>query len=113
MHSTDQGDRMRTKTNFAGRVGRWSAHHRKTAIIGWLVFVAAMYMIGGAVGTDTLDQSKAGVRDSGRAASIQADAFPQEDGENVIISSTKLDHDAPQFRAAVTDTVKRLERTKG
>ena len=27
------------KTNFAARIGRWSAQHRKTAILGWLAFV--------------------------------------------------------------------------
>jgi hypothetical protein len=26
-------------TNIAGRIGRWSARHRKTAIFGWLAFI--------------------------------------------------------------------------
>ena len=31
----------------AGRAGRWSARHRKTAIIGWLTFVVLALVAGG------------------------------------------------------------------
>jgi RND superfamily putative drug exporter len=41
--------------NFAARAGRWSARHRKTAILGSLAFVLAAVVIGGAIGTQTLD----------------------------------------------------------
>ena len=34
--------------NIAGRVGRWSARHRRTAIIGWLLFVILSIAIGAA-----------------------------------------------------------------
>ena len=33
-------------TNLAGRMGRWSAHHRKIAIFGWLALVFAAFAIG-------------------------------------------------------------------
>ena len=39
--------------NIAARAGRWSATHKKTAIVGWFVFVIAAFMIGGAVGKRT------------------------------------------------------------
>ena len=32
---------MQRSGNIAGRVGRWSARHRKAAILGWLAFVLA------------------------------------------------------------------------
>ena len=32
--------------NIAARAGRWSAQHRKKAIIGWLLFVALATVIG-------------------------------------------------------------------
>ena len=35
----------------AARAAHWSARHRKTAIFGWLAFVAIAFVIGGAVGT--------------------------------------------------------------
>ena len=38
-------------SNLAARAGRWSAQHRKKAILGWLAFVVIAFVIGGAVGT--------------------------------------------------------------
>ena len=45
---------MDTSRNLAARAGRWSAHHRKKAIFGWLAFVIVAVFIGGSVGTKTL-----------------------------------------------------------
>ena len=36
-------DAPRRPTNLAGRMGRWSAQHRKTAIFGWLAFVVIAF----------------------------------------------------------------------
>lgn len=41
-------------TNFTARAGRWSATHRKTAVLGWLAFVIAAFVLGGVVGTVNL-----------------------------------------------------------
>ena len=41
---------MVQQRNLAARAGRWSASHRKTAILGWLAFVIAAVVIGGAAG---------------------------------------------------------------
>ena len=38
------------KNNLAARAGRWSAHHRKRAILGWIAFVILATVLGGAVG---------------------------------------------------------------
>ena len=45
---------MKRSTNVAARMGRWSARHRKTAIFGWLAFVVAAVVLGGALGTKQL-----------------------------------------------------------
>ncbi len=37
---------LKQSTNVAARMGRWSATHRKTAIIGWFAFVIASFAIG-------------------------------------------------------------------
>ena len=34
------------RTNLAGRMGRWSAQHRKIAIFGWLAFVFVSFAVG-------------------------------------------------------------------
>jgi RND superfamily putative drug exporter len=37
----------RPKRNIAASVGRWSARHRKTAVIGWITFVVLAFFLGG------------------------------------------------------------------
>ena len=46
--------------NLAARAGRWSAQHRKTAILGWILFVVLATVIGGKVGQQNLESSKMG-----------------------------------------------------
>ncbi len=38
---------LKRSDNFAARMGRWSARHRKIAVFGWLAFVVAAVVIGG------------------------------------------------------------------
>ena len=106
---------MQTKGNIAARAGRWSAQHRKTAIFGWLAFVIVAFMVGGGMGVKQLDSSKQGAGESGRASQIVDKAFPHgEDAvsEQVLVQSSRSNVDDPRFKAAVTDVVGRLERTK-
>ena len=39
------------RPNVTERVAGWSARHRKTAVFGWLLLVAAIFMAGQALGT--------------------------------------------------------------
>ena len=41
--------------NLAARAGRWSAQHRKTAVLGWILFVVLATFLGGKVGTKELE----------------------------------------------------------
>src|SRR5918992_3270998 len=104
---------MRHRRNIAARAGRWSAQHRKTAILGWIAFVVIAFMIGGKVGTQTLTNEQSGVGESGQAARIASEAYPKTVGEAVLVSSKTLDADAPEFRAAVADVTQRLHKTDG
>jgi RND superfamily putative drug exporter len=95
--------------NLAARAGRWSAAHRKTAIFGWLAFVAISLVLGGMIGTKALDDDS-GPGSSGRAERVLDDAFPQPASEQILVqardhSTTAAD---PQFRAAVRDVVNRV-----
>ena len=69
--------RSRRKLGLAGRAGRWSAAHRKTAIWGWIAFVVAAIALGGALGTKTLADSQTGVGESGRPTLTLESGFPQ------------------------------------
>src|SRR2546421_3739444 len=88
-----------TPRSLAARAGRWSAQHRKTAIWGWLAFVVVAFMIGGAVGTKTLEHTQTGVGESGRADHAIADAAPEHAQEMVLIHSTRAKAGDPAVRA--------------
>ena len=98
--------------NFAARMGRWSAHHRKTAIFGWLAFVVASVLIGGAVGTTFLEPSETTVGEASRADKLISDAgFNRDDeqAEFVLIQSKTLTTKDPAFEAAIRDATKTLD----
>ena len=50
----------RDRPNLTERVAGWSARHRKTAVFGWLLLVAAVFMAGQALGSRNLPQYDAG-----------------------------------------------------
>jgi uncharacterized membrane protein YdfJ with MMPL/SSD domain len=104
---------MQQSRNLAARAGRWSARHRKIAILGWFAFVILAFVVGGKVGTQQLTDETSGVGESGQATRIHADAYPKQTEEMVLISSTKLKSDAPEFKAAVDDVMHRLKATDG
>ncbi|MEU5773010.1 MMPL family transporter [Streptomyces venezuelae] len=96
------------RRNLAARLGVWSAHHRKAAILGWLVFVVLATVIGGAVGTVTASDEEMGVGDSGRAAEILKDAGIDEPaGELVMVGARTADG----WRDAAADLSKALDAT--
>ena len=99
---------LKRSTNLAARMGRWSARHRKTAIFGWLAFVVAAVVIGGAVGTKQLTDNDTLPGESGKAARILDDGFKQPASEAVLVQSSTLTADSPAFRAAVEDVVSRV-----
>jgi uncharacterized membrane protein YdfJ with MMPL/SSD domain len=92
-------------TNAAGRMGRWSASHWKTATLGWLAFVVAAVALGGMVGTRSLDTSTSGPGESGRVDRLLAAGFRQPAGESVLVQSRSLRTGDPAFRAAIRDVV--------
>jgi RND superfamily putative drug exporter len=101
--------------NFAARAGRWSATHRKTAILGWIAFVVLATVVGGSVGQRTLDDSASGNGDSKRGSMlIEAAGFPEQSGEQVLVQAKgDARSDSPEVRSAVQDVVQRLERVDG
>jgi RND superfamily putative drug exporter len=97
---------------FAARAGRWSARHRKTAILGWLAFVILAVALGTATGKNTLTTTQAAVGESGHAARAAAATFPESAKENVLIHSSRQAAGTPAFDAAVRDVMRRLGRTE-
>src|SRR3954447_15537185 len=85
-HSTT-GAVMRP-SNLAARAGRWSAQHRRIAILGWIAFVVAATVGGGMIGTNSLDEAQMG-NGSSRAAdlAVEAAGFRQSSGEQVLLQA--------------------------
>jgi uncharacterized membrane protein YdfJ with MMPL/SSD domain len=100
--------------NLAARVGRWSVQHRRKAILGWLAFVFVSLVIGfNLVPQKNLEQGEGMPGESGKASQLLKDAYPDKDGEQVLIQSKSLKATDSQFKAAVADVTERLEDTKG
>src|SRR6185503_947038 len=98
--------------NLAARAGRWSAQHRKTAILGWIAFVVLATVLGGKVGQNSIDESAQGNGESKRGDMIvDAAGFPEQAGERVLVQGKGVGD--PLVVAAVTDVVHRLEAIPG
>jgi uncharacterized membrane protein YdfJ with MMPL/SSD domain len=101
--------------NLAARAGRWSATHRKTAVLGWILFVILATFIGGKVGQQDLESSKMGNGESKRHDTIvDAANYPDEIGERVLIQGKgSIKSDSPEVTAATKDVVERLKQIDG
>jgi len=102
-------------SNLASRVGRWSAQHRRTAVIGWIVFVVLAVVVGGKIGQNDLDESASGNGESKRGDMIvEAAGFPEKAGEQVLVQGKgSVRADGPEVAAAARDVVHRLEQIEG
>src|SRR3712207_343972 len=105
---------MRSR-NLAARAGRWSAQHRKTAILGWLAFVLLATVLGGMVGQKNIDDSASGNGESKRGDMIvEAADYPEETTEQVLIQGKgQVKAGDARVTAAVKDVVDRLGRIDG
>jgi uncharacterized membrane protein YdfJ with MMPL/SSD domain len=74
--------------HLAARAGRWSALHRKHAILGWIAFVVLATVGGGMIGTNSLKPAEMG-NGSSRAADMAVDraGFRETSGEQVLLQA--------------------------
>jgi uncharacterized membrane protein YdfJ with MMPL/SSD domain len=102
---------MKTTSNIAARAARWSARHRRTAIIGWLVFVIAAFAVGNAIGTKELGNSQTSrTGDSGRADAVLRTTFKRNYSEQVLVQA-RTGAASADVRLGVTDVVRRISAT--
>jgi uncharacterized membrane protein YdfJ with MMPL/SSD domain len=103
------------RASLAGRAGRWSARHRKTAIVGWLLFVVLATLLAGAVGQRNIPASEQGNGESKRGDMIvDAAGYPDVSRENVLVQGTgSLTARDARVTAAAADVVDRLRRLPG
>jgi RND superfamily putative drug exporter len=81
-----QRRRRRARAPIVERIAGWSTRHRKTAVLGWLVLVAAVFVAGQQLGTKNLPSYDAG--QSGRAERVlQRVGFTSPPAESVLIQA--------------------------
>ncbi len=98
---------MTETNNFARRAGRWSAAHWKTALFGWLAFVAVALIVGGAIGTNKIKDVDTASGETKSAEKILRNAgFDSRAGESVLVQSATAGVHDPAFRATVDDVVR-------
>ena len=104
---------MMKSKNFTSRVAGWSAAHRKAVVTGWLAFVLVAFALGSLAGMVQLKAVEAENGQSRLADLTQAQQFPRERaGEEVLIENPSGPLAGSAYRAAVTDLVARLSRTR-
>jgi uncharacterized membrane protein YdfJ with MMPL/SSD domain len=89
------------KHHLAARMARWSAHHRKIAIFGWLGIVIVLFAISIASPQKMIVFETSGPGESGRADTILYEDFKQPAGESILIQHTTLQAGSPEFKAVV------------
>ncbi|MDQ3723938.1 MAG: MMPL family transporter [Actinomycetota bacterium] len=96
-------------SNLAARAGRWSAQHRRIAILGWIAFVVAATVGGGMIGTNSLSDSEMG-NGSSRTADIAVDSagFRESSGEQVLLQARTGGGSRAQLEPAATQLAARL-----
>jgi uncharacterized membrane protein YdfJ with MMPL/SSD domain len=99
---------MHPKRNIAARAARWSAAHRRQAILGWLAFVIASVIVGGAVGQRTISSAEGVPGEAGHAEVAIERAGLSPNGEVVLVQSERLTTADASFRGAVADVTRRL-----
>jgi len=98
--------------NMAARVGNWSTRHRKTAIIGWLLFVVIAVAIGGALGTKQLTNAENSDGQSAKAQQVLQNAgFDSPAAENVLVQARNGNADDAALRTAVAQVVAAVQST--
>jgi len=108
----DGRDSRPRRRNLAGRMGHWSATHRKTAIWGWLMFVVVAVIAGNMAGQNKIHGADRFSGEAGRAEHTLQDAGLRPNTEHVFIQSDTLTTRDPQFRAAIAQTTARLSRAE-
>ncbi|MFJ9975794.1 MMPL family transporter [Streptomyces cyaneofuscatus] len=98
--------RNRARHNLAARIGVWSTHHRKTAVLGWLLFVVLAAGIGGATGMVEMSDAENGAGDSARAEQILQDAGLAKPAGELVMVAAPAAGEWETAAAALTDAVR-------
>jgi RND superfamily putative drug exporter len=99
--------------SLTARAARWSAAHRRTAILGWFSFVLVVFAIGSAAGMMLMNDEEYGIGDSRAAERVLLREFPgQRAGEQVLVQSRQGRLSRAELGTVVDDLIVRLKRVR-
>jgi uncharacterized membrane protein YdfJ with MMPL/SSD domain len=97
--------------NLAGRAGRWSAAHWKTAAFGWVAVALLAMVVGGAVGAKEMKDWAIANGESRRAEQILDQGnFKIPARESVLVQSREATIDDPVMAVALRSVIETLSR---
>jgi uncharacterized membrane protein YdfJ with MMPL/SSD domain len=95
--------------NLSARAGQWSATHWKTAVFGWIAFVAVLVALPSLMKSEQVTSADITSGDSRVAEQILLTAgFPEYTGESVLIQHPAKRATDPDFQAVVGDVASTL-----
>lgn len=101
---------MARGTNLAGRAGRWSAAHWKTATFGWIAFAVICVVVGTMAGAVNLTDVEYASGQAARAeAMLQQAGFKTPATESVLIQSKSMIYEQLLPTVAVAHVVEALD----
>ncbi|GAB3197614.1 MMPL family transporter [Geodermatophilus arenarius] len=102
---------MDVSRNLAGRMGRWSARHRKTAVLGWLAFVVLAVVLGGLLPRGELTPAEELLGAPAQAQRILDDNGWEEPASEMVLVQREDGVSEAAATAALTDLVAVLQHT--
>ncbi|MGY1740292.1 MULTISPECIES: MMPL family transporter [unclassified Blastococcus] len=102
---------MQRSGNLAGRVGRWSARHRRAAVLGWLAFVLAALAVSALVPQGELTPAEQSLGAPAQARQILDDNGWEEPASEMVLVQRDADVPEAAATAALTDLVAALRAT--
>ncbi len=93
------------------RIARWSATHRKTVLVGWLVALVAVMGVSNAIGTNYANSSSSGNTESQRATDLLKQSFPAQSGDTdqIVFHAAHGKVTDPQVRSRIAPMLAKVD----
>jgi RND superfamily putative drug exporter len=100
----------RERRGIVARLGGWSAAHRRTVLLGWIVLLVGANAASGAVGTNFSNSFSLSGTDSQRAVDLLKRDFPAQSGDSdqIVFRVPSGGIDSPATRARVAPLLTRI-----
>jgi RND superfamily putative drug exporter len=94
------------------RIARWSAGHRKTVLIAWIVALVGVMAVSNSVGTDYANSSSSGNTDSERATNLLKRDFPAQSGDTdqIVFKATDGKITDPGVRSQIAPMLAKVAK---